>query len=141
VRVRPSARLLFRFSLARGPLAGQTFWATPGGGLDPGETFEAAAIRELFEETGLHVGAVGLSVADRKVAVRMPDGEPVLSDERYFVVRTGGLVLSDARWTKLEREVMTEHRWWSIDELERAAEPVWPETLAQMLRGLSDQPV
>ena len=28
-------------------------WGVPGGGLEPGETFEAAAIRELEEETGL----------------------------------------------------------------------------------------
>ena len=30
-------------------------WITPGGGIDPGETPEAAATRELFEETGLVV--------------------------------------------------------------------------------------
>ena len=30
--------LLFRFDYADGPLAGTAFWATPGGGCDPGET-------------------------------------------------------------------------------------------------------
>ena len=45
---RPSSRLLildrhnrlllFKFAHRSGPLAGQTFWATPGGGLDPGES-------------------------------------------------------------------------------------------------------
>ena len=29
------------------------FWTLPGGGIDPGEDESAAAIRELFEETGL----------------------------------------------------------------------------------------
>ena len=45
--------LLFRFDYADGPLAGTAFWATPGGGCDPGETYADAARRELAEEADL----------------------------------------------------------------------------------------
>src|SRR5215204_2107248 len=35
------------------PLAGE--WSLPGGAVELGETLEQAVIREVFEETGLHV--------------------------------------------------------------------------------------
>ena len=34
-------------------------WELPGGKIEPGETPEAAAVREIAEETGLNVAAVG----------------------------------------------------------------------------------
>ena len=48
--------LLFRFVFAEGPLSGTVFWATPGGGCEPGESFEDAARREAVEEAGLTIG-------------------------------------------------------------------------------------
>jgi ADP-ribose pyrophosphatase YjhB (NUDIX family) len=41
--------LLFRFQHKDDALAGHDYWATPGGGLEEGETFEAAAVRELLK--------------------------------------------------------------------------------------------
>src|SRR5690349_8847884 len=39
----------------RDPVGGAEFWEPPGGGLEDGEAWEAAARRELAEETGLDV--------------------------------------------------------------------------------------
>lgn len=52
--VSPSHRLLlFKIHYKVGALAGRRYWATPGGQLKDGESFEAAAMRELYEETGI----------------------------------------------------------------------------------------
>jgi 8-oxo-dGTP pyrophosphatase MutT (NUDIX family) len=125
--------LLFRFVHKTGALAGQDFWATPGGGVEDGETMKQAAVRELAEETGLQRGSVGPEVARREVAFQLPDGEHVVSDERYFLVRVTDDTLSRANWTAFEREVMVDHRWWSRDELLRTEATVWPENLSEML--------
>ncbi|MBV9937166.1 MAG: NUDIX domain-containing protein [Acidobacteriaceae bacterium] len=146
MRRRPSSRLLivddesrlllFKFSHRFGPLAGQEFWATPGGGLDSGETYEAAARRELFEEVGVFLDDAGPQVAQRMAIVQMPNGEMVEADERFFFVRVDELEVSTRRWTDSERRVMAAHRWWSRDELLKTREQIWPDDLVRILRLL-----
>jgi 8-oxo-dGTP pyrophosphatase MutT (NUDIX family) len=125
--------LLFRFRFEEGPLAGEEGWCAPGGGLEPGETFEAAARRELKEETGIVADVAGPHVAEREFAMRLPDGEPVIAEERYFIVRSAGQSIDRSGWTALERDTMVEHRWWSVAELMATKAVVFPEGLAELL--------
>ncbi|MGY2374423.1 NUDIX hydrolase [Pseudomonas sp. SDO524_S393] len=139
--ISPSRKvLLFRFVHKNGALAGDNYWATPGGGLEAGETFHAAALRELREETGIQTTTVTGPVAERNVALRLPDGEKVLAVEQYFVVHAQSESVSSAQWTTHETQVMAEHYWWSVQELKDTEEQVWPEGLVGMLERVFDSP-
>jgi 8-oxo-dGTP pyrophosphatase MutT (NUDIX family) len=150
MRYRPAARLLvfdkagrvllFKFEFKRGALAGQAFWATPGGAVDEGESFEQAAIRELAEETGLQISDPGPQVSKREAVFLSPAGDTITADERFFVVRTDDAELSTDNWTPLEREVMVEHRWWSAEDIRHSTEQIWPESLAEMIAEISLKP-
>jgi len=138
---RPSARillldgegriLLFRFDAPdRAP-----FWATPGGALDPGETFAEGARRELREETGLDLDCGG-EVGRRLAEFDDLNGVPVFADERYFLVRTENASIATEGHTELERRVMRDWRWFSRAELAGHDEPVFPTDLPAMLERL-----
>jgi 8-oxo-dGTP diphosphatase len=129
--------LLFRFKHTRGPLKGKDYWATPGGGLEEGEGFADAARRELFEETGIQRDVLGEEIAKREFVLQLTDGEFVIAEERFFLVRVSTPTLSREHWTPEETEVMIAHRWWSIEELKSTEAAVFPETLASILEGLN----
>lgn len=114
------------------------FWATPGGALDPGETFEQAAARELFEETGWRVPVRSEAVHTREFKMQF-ETEWVWAIERYFVAEAPAMALSTAGFTALEKETLTEHAWWSASALRDTRDMIFPEELADLVTRLSVQ--
>jgi len=140
--LRPTARVLLidaseRVLLFRmRPVDGPVFWAPPGGGLEPGETHEQAAVRELREETGWRDPVLGPFIGRRRHVVTWNDGVTYDSRERWYLARVDALEIDDAGWTDDERLDMGEHRWWTAEELDATAERLTPSDLPRRLSAL-----
>lgn len=113
--------------------AGRMVWITPGGGLAPGETHVQAALRELWEETGLSGVKLEPCAWERRHTFRFKD-RWIEQHELFFVARTAETVLDSANWTVDEQTWLREHRWWTAHEIDAAAgERFAPRALGSLL--------
>jgi 8-oxo-dGTP pyrophosphatase MutT (NUDIX family) len=144
-RFRPTARLLvidprtrlllFRFDNGRD----RASWLTPGGGIHRGESTEAAAVRELAEETGYVVteADLGPAVATRAGIWRTDrSGRLVFGADTFFLVRVAHSAVNTDGHEELERSIITGLRWWTDDELRATREHISPPGVADLVASL-----
>ena len=113
---------------------GSGWYVTPGGGIDPGESAEAAAVRELAEETGLLVDARDLvGPVMHRVALHGYSDQVLAQEEWFFVHRTPRFTPDTSGHTPAERITLAGHVWLPLDALHRAPLPVWPAVLAEVV--------
>jgi 8-oxo-dGTP pyrophosphatase MutT (NUDIX family) len=114
------------------PTRAPFLWATPGGGVNPDESFEDGALRELWEETGWRDVPLGPCLWTRQVDFVL-NGEPIRADERYYLVRAPRPELDLGNMEDLERTFYREHRWWTLAELRASDALIFPLGLPDLL--------
>jgi 8-oxo-dGTP pyrophosphatase MutT (NUDIX family) len=131
---RPAARVVMiddrdrvLYLHAREAESGKAFWVMPGGGLAAGETFEEAAIREAYEETGLSI-SLGPCLWKRRHVFDWL-GKRLDQFEVFFLVRVSGVT----RIGGTPDDYVHGHRWWSLHELERSDEVFAPRRIAELI--------
>lgn len=124
--------LLMRYD--EGPPNG-SHWVTPGGGLEPGESYPQAARRELAEETGwTDIELLGeIDRRDRTMA--LASGQLVYQAERLYLARTDQPARQISGVDAMHAsDGIAAWRWWTIGELTSTDQTIWPAELAELIR-------
>jgi ADP-ribose pyrophosphatase YjhB (NUDIX family) len=128
--------LLMRYD--DGPPNGR-HWATPGGGVEDGEEYRPAALRELAEETGWHDITLAGELHRRSFAMDY-GGRMVNQHERLYLARTEHRSRPIAGVEAMHAaDRIAAWRWWTLAELDATDEEIWPAGLADLIRRAIDR--
>lgn len=113
----------------------RSHWITPGGGVEAGESLAEAAMREVYEETGLRLELDAGAQPMYQERVRFTfTGRDIDQTNFYFLVQVpSGLPVRPTGHTDVERLVVLGHRWWPLAELAASDVDREPETMVELI--------
>ena len=111
------------------------WWELPGGGIDPGETYLDAAVREIREETGLVLDPAQVSQPGwRRDSTWLSRGKRL---QHEVVVRAQVAAdqppVVDGGRTPQEVEDFVTFRWWPVAEIAASPRRFYPGRLPELL--------
>ena len=112
------------------------WWELPGGGIDPGESYLEAAVREIREETGLDLDPAQVGQPSwRRDATWRSRGVRRLQHEVVVHARVPAdqPVIVDGGRTAEEVEDFVVARWWQLDEIAASQQRFYPGRLPELL--------
>ena len=122
--------LLVRFW---GPGRDRSWWGSPGGGIEPGESHEQALVRELHEEIGLQAFEQGPLLFEH--AGEFPWARQLYRQRNLtYLVRV--FDHEPEANVDLAQEGVAEVRWWTLAELSASREQFAPPDLVERVRTL-----